>query len=96
MPASLLFSQFMPLPAIKLGRFVTSVDEPYRDYHDPNVDSDFKVIEKIEAHYDGIDSQAGHQNFASELTSLLSTAFSKRSQNVDSNHDRQSQDLLSR
>ncbi len=78
MPVSLLLSQFLPLSAIKLGRFVTSVDEPHRDYHDPNDSPSFKIVEKVETHYDSIDSLADHHSFASELTSLLSTSFSKR------------------
>lgn len=78
MPADVVFSQFLPLLGVKIGRFVTNVDEPYRDYHDPDIGSSFKVVEKIETQYDGLDSQAAHQSFASELTSLLSTSFSKR------------------
>lgn len=78
MLASLLLSQFLPLPAIKLRRFVNSVDEPHRDYHDLNDGSSFKVVKKVESHYDSIDSLADYRTFTSELASLLSASFSKR------------------
>ena len=77
MPSSLLLSQFLPQSAVKLGRLVTNVDEPHRLYHDPNDSSSFKVVKKVESHYDSIDSLAGYCTFASELTSLLSAIFLK-------------------
>jgi hypothetical protein len=33
---TILFPQFfIPVRSLKLGRFVTSVDHPHQDYHDP-------------------------------------------------------------
>jgi hypothetical protein len=78
MPTNVILSQFLPLLGIEIGRFVTSVDEPYQDYRDPDIGSSFKVVEKIETQYDGHDYQAAHQSFASKLTALLSLSFSKR------------------
>lgn len=78
MPVSLLLSQFLPQSAVKLGRFVTSVDEPHQRYYDPSRISSFQTVEKVESHYDSIDSLAGYRTLASELTSLLSATYSKR------------------
>ncbi|QKX53214.1 uncharacterized protein TRUGW13939_00290 [Talaromyces rugulosus] len=78
MPASVVFSQFLPLLAVKIGRFVTNVDEPYQDYCDPDIDFSLKVVEKVDTQYDGLDSKAAQQSFTSELTALLSSTFSKR------------------
>jgi hypothetical protein len=79
MRASVLLPQFfLPQSAIKLGRFVTNIDEPHRDYHDPSPCKDFGVIEKIETHYDGTDTLGGHRNFGSELTAFLSSSISSR------------------
>ena len=78
MPADVVFSQFLPLLGIRIGRFVTNVDEPYRDYCDLDIGLSFKVVEKVETQYDGLDSQTVYQSIASELTSFLSTSFSKR------------------
>jgi hypothetical protein len=79
MRVSVLLPQFfLPQSAIKLGAFVTNIDEPHRDYHDPSPCKDFRVIEKIETHYDGTDTLGGHRNFGSELTAFLSSSISSR------------------
>jgi hypothetical protein len=78
MPVSILLTQlFLPQSAVKLGRFVTNVNEPHRDYHDPNTSRNFSIIEKVETDYDGVDTLTNHRNFASELTSFLSSSFSR-------------------
>jgi hypothetical protein len=79
MPACVLLAQFLlPGKAVKLGRFVTNVDEPHRDYHDPACDSGFDVTEKLQTHYDSFHHSANHRTFATDLTSFLSSSFSKR------------------
>jgi len=79
MPVSILLAQlFLPQSAVKLGRFVTNVNEPHRDYHDPNTSRNFSIVEKVETDYDGVDTLTNHRNFASELTSFLSSSFSRR------------------
>jgi hypothetical protein len=60
MPADIVFSQFLPLLGIKIGRFVTNIDESYRDYCNPDIGPSFKVVEKVETQYDGLDSQTAH------------------------------------
>jgi hypothetical protein len=79
MCASVLLPQFfLPQSAIKLGRFITNIDEPHRDYHDPSPCKGFSIIEKIETHYDSINTHGGHRNFASDLTAFLSSSISRR------------------
>lgn len=79
MPVSILLAQlFLPQSAVKLGRFVTNVNEPHRDYHDPNTSRNFSIVEKVETDYDGVDTLTNYRNFASELTSFLSSSFSRR------------------
>lgn len=81
MRASVLLPQvFLPHSAIKLGRFVTNVDEPHRDYYDPSPCNGFSVIAKVETHYDSTEVLEGHRNFASELTAFLSSSISSRTQ----------------
>ncbi|KFZ22972.1 hypothetical protein V502_02551 [Pseudogymnoascus sp. VKM F-4520 (FW-2644)] len=80
MPASVLLPQFfLPLSAVNLGRFVTNVDEPHRDFHDPVCDPNYDITEKVQAKYDSVHRSANHSSFASELTSFLCSSFSKRS-----------------
>jgi hypothetical protein len=79
MRASVLLPQvFLPHSAIKLGRFVTNIDEPHREYHDPSPCKSFSVIAKVETRYDSTDVLEGHRNFASELTTFLSSSISSR------------------
>lgn len=77
MRSNVLLPQFfLPLSAIKLGRFVTSIDEPHRDYHDPRLDKDLNILEKVASQYEGADSLRAQRNFASELTAFLSSTLS--------------------
>ncbi|KAJ5804818.1 hypothetical protein N7474_010705 [Penicillium riverlandense] len=60
MRVSVLLPQFfLPPSAIKLGRFVTNIDEPHRDYLDPIPGESLSVIEKVETQYDSADSLGG-------------------------------------
>jgi hypothetical protein len=79
MRVSVLLPQFfLPQSAIKLGRFITNIDEPHRDYHDPSPAKGSNIIEKVETHYDSTDTLGAHRNFVSELTSFLSSSISSR------------------
>ncbi|ERF73245.1 hypothetical protein EPUS_08796 [Endocarpon pusillum Z07020] len=78
MPTSVLLPQlFLPRSAVNLGRFVTNVDEPHQNFYDANTASD--VTEKVQTQYDSLHRSATQRTFASDLTSLLSSSFSKRS-----------------
>jgi hypothetical protein len=79
MRVSVLLPQFfLPPSAIKLGRFVTNIDEPYRDYLDPGTDQSFNIIEKVATQYDGADSLGAQRKFGSDLTAFLSSSVSSR------------------
>jgi hypothetical protein len=78
MRVSFLPQFFLPQSAIKLGRFVTNIDEPHRDYHDPSSSQAFNIIEKVDSHYDGTDTFGDHRSFGSELTAFLSSSISSR------------------
>ncbi|PYH90237.1 hypothetical protein BO71DRAFT_452914 [Aspergillus ellipticus CBS 707.79] len=70
MSLSIFLSQlFSPHPVIKLGRFVTNVDEPHRDYHDPP-----------RTNYVSIDTLEGHHDIAHRLTAFLSSSISSQKQ----------------
>ena len=77
MTTVLLSQIFIPLSSIKLGRFVTSVDHPHQDYHDPvyNPAPTASIITR--AQYDGLGHEAHTSAFSTALTSLLSSGFSK-------------------
>src|SRR6266566_3083744 len=79
MPRSILLSQFfLPLSAIGLGRFVTSLDDPHQDYHNPICNASPEVTEKVQTQYNSIHYSFNYQNVASQLTTFLSSSFSKR------------------
>jgi hypothetical protein len=79
MPASVLLPQlFLPRSAVNLGRFVINVNEPHQDFHDPASDPTSNITEKVQTHYNNIHRAADHRNFASDLTSFVSSSFSKR------------------
>ena len=79
MPRSILLPQFfLPLSAVSLGRFVTSLDDPHQDYHNPICNASPEVTEKVQTQYDSIHYSFNHQKVASQLTTFLSSSFSKR------------------
>jgi hypothetical protein len=79
MPTGVLLPQFLlPLAAVNLGRFVISIDEPHIDYHDPLCDMRSDVTGKVQTKYDSTNSSVDDRSFASQLTSFLSSTFSKR------------------
>ncbi|KAM0710542.1 hypothetical protein Q7P35_002213 [Cladosporium inversicolor] len=69
---------FLPLEAVKLGRFVRDINQPLEGYHEP---PSLKTPTSIVTEYDyAANEQHGAKvAFGSALTSLLSGAFSKRS-----------------
>ncbi|KAI9786108.1 MAG: hypothetical protein M1839_007518 [Geoglossum umbratile] len=79
MSPSILLSQFLlPLSAVSLGRFVISLNDPHQDFHDPLRNPDPEVAERVQTQYDSIRHSVKHQNEASQLTTFLSSSFSKR------------------
>jgi hypothetical protein len=76
---TILFPQFFaPVRSVKLGRFVTSVDHPHQDYHDPAYAHPPLASVNTSAHYGGITLKTRSSGFATALTSLMSAGFSKR------------------
>jgi hypothetical protein len=76
---TILFPQFfIPVRSLKLGRFVTSVDHPHQDYHDPAYNFPPIASVSTSAQYGGVTRETRSSGFTSALTSLMSTGFSKR------------------
>jgi hypothetical protein len=73
----LLPEVFLPQSAIKLGRLVTNVDQPHQEYHDPHLDREPQIIEKVETHYHTSDSLGAHSSFVSQLTAFLSSSVTR-------------------
>ncbi|KAF2687557.1 hypothetical protein K458DRAFT_476332 [Lentithecium fluviatile CBS 122367] len=79
MPHSILLPQFLlPLSAVGIGRFVLSFDQPHQDFHEPHCTTSPNIIETVQLQYDSIHQSVKHQDIASQLTSFLSSSFSKR------------------
>jgi hypothetical protein len=79
MTSSIVFPQFfLPLTSIKLGRFVTSVIHPHQDYHDAPLPNPPTPIITLRENYTGLQNEGTRSNLSTALTSLLSSAFSKR------------------
>jgi hypothetical protein len=72
-PSSLL----LPLEALRLGRFVTSIDQPLEGYHEPTFATPPTPIAN-EFDYAEHNQQISTATFGSSITTLFSTAFSKR------------------
>jgi hypothetical protein len=79
MQKSVLISQYLlPISSVSLGRFITNIDEPHQDYHDPVYTSSLETAEKLQIQYDGIHQSVTDRKATSQLTAFLSSAFSKR------------------
>ena len=79
MSPSILLSQFfLPVSAVSLGRFVTSLGDPHQDFHDPLHNLGPEVAERVQTQYSSIRHSIKHQNVASQLAAFLSSSFSKR------------------
>lgn len=72
-PTSLL----LPLKIVRLGRFVTSIEQPLESYHQPPLATPTTEIFS-EYEYAEHDQQSSGVNFGTSVTSLFSTAFSRR------------------
>jgi hypothetical protein len=79
MRKSILLRQFLlPSTAVSLGRFVTNLDNPHQDYHDPTTNTSSGITEKVQENFQSRHDSTNHQDLASQLTKFLSTSFSKR------------------
>lgn len=69
---------FLPRDSVKLGRFITSIEYPHENYHDPPYKS--QPCELISPHesYNGEHQSTSKSAFTLTLTSFLSASFSKR------------------
>lgn len=81
MAATILFPQFfLPSESVKLGRFITSVDHPHQDFHDPpSADPPVATI-TLRYQYNSLSHESDKSGFSSALTSLISAGFTKRAQ----------------
>jgi hypothetical protein len=73
-----LLPQLLPPSAVSLGRFVISLDNPHHDFHDPPLNSSVEIKEKIQTQYNDVCHSIKQQKAASQLTTFLSSSFSKR------------------
>ncbi|KAL2168569.1 hypothetical protein VTG60DRAFT_7174 [Thermothelomyces hinnuleus] len=69
---------FLPRDSVKVGRFITNLEYPHQNYHDPPSASQPHVLVSLRGSYNGEHQSASKSAFASTLTSLLSAGFSKR------------------
>jgi tetratricopeptide (TPR) repeat protein len=75
-PSSLL----LPLGTFRLGRFLTSIDQPLEGYHQPPFATPpTEIVSELD--YAEHDQQSSRANFGASMTSLFSAAFSKRAAN---------------
>jgi hypothetical protein len=79
MSRSILLSQFfLPISAIRLGRFVISFDDPHHDFYDPICATNLDVAEKVHTQFNDNLHSTRHHNGGLKLTGFLSSSFSKR------------------
>lgn len=79
MATTILFPQFfLPFESIKLGRFITSVEYPHQDFHDPPYTRPPAATVTIRNQYNSLRHESNSSGFTSALTSLMSAGFSKR------------------
>jgi hypothetical protein len=79
MPRNILLSQyFLPLSAVSLGRFVISLNNPHQEFHEPMHDVSLNLTENIQTQYDSLHRSAKQQSLASQLTTFLSSSFTRR------------------
>lgn len=69
---------FLPLGSVKLGRLVTSVDFPTKNYHDPPYAKAPEEKITVRGQYESVIHGAASSGFASKLTSLMSSGLAKR------------------
>src|SRR5437762_785957 len=69
---------FHPLDSVQLGRFVTSVDYPDQDYHDPPYAEAPEGNLTLRGQYKNLHQGASSSGFTSKLIALMSSGFTKR------------------
>jgi hypothetical protein len=70
-------SLLLPLESLRLGRFVTSIDQPLESFHQPPFAiSPTGIVRELSYAEHG--QQGSRTKFGASITSLFSTAFSKR------------------
>ncbi|WKT54201.1 hypothetical protein QSH57_004785 [Fusarium oxysporum f. sp. vasinfectum] len=74
----ILPSYFLPQGSVKLGRFVTRIDHPHQNYHDPPSEAQPRALVSLLDSYTSEHQAASQSAFSATLTSLISAAFSKR------------------
>jgi hypothetical protein len=68
---------FLPLDSVKLGRFITNIDQPNESYHEPpTAEAPNSLV--AEFHFTSENQNDTDASFGSALTSLMSAGFSKR------------------
>ncbi|KFY41368.1 hypothetical protein V495_04961 [Pseudogymnoascus sp. VKM F-4514 (FW-929)] len=79
MKVSIILPQnFLPLNSVQLGRFITSIEHPYQNHHDPPVTNQPPALIVLRDSYTSENNAGGKSGFSSSLTSLLSARVSKR------------------
>ncbi|KAF4344798.1 hypothetical protein FBEOM_1242 [Fusarium beomiforme] len=71
-------SLFIPLESVRLGRFISNLEQPHQSYHDSPSCEPPKQFVSFRYDYTGLHQNASDSGFGSALTSLISGAFSKR------------------
>ena len=72
-------SLLLPLQTLRLGRFVTSIDQPLESYHQPPFTTPSAEIVS-ESDYAERSQQGLRASFGASVTSLFSTTFSRRAE----------------
>lgn len=68
---------FLPLGSVKLGRFITNIDQPHESYHEPpSAEAPKSIV--AEFLFTSNNQNSSNASFGSTLTSLMSAGFSKR------------------
>ncbi len=70
---------FLPQDAVKLGRFVTDIERPHHNYHDPEpLEIQPRILVSSRGSYRSEHIASNDSGFTLTLTSLISTGLSKR------------------
>jgi hypothetical protein len=68
---------FLPLDSVRLGRFITNIDQPHESYHEPPIaEAPTSIV--ADFLFTSDEQNSTNASFGSTLTSLMSTGFSKR------------------
>jgi hypothetical protein len=70
-------SFFLPLHAVKLGRFITNIDQPHENYHEPpTTEAPTSIVDKF--FFTGENRNDTTARFGATVASLMSAKFSRR------------------